>query len=56
MTTLLYDIARCPGVPNQPDEPPRLARRLRNLPAPHRAGQSAGPGVDGAASHHRLFL
>ena len=20
--TLLYDIARCPGVPNQPDEPP----------------------------------
>ena len=22
MTTLLYDIARCPGVPNLPDEPP----------------------------------
>lgn len=22
MTTLLYDIARCPGVPNEPDEPP----------------------------------
>ena len=21
MTTLLYDIARCPGVPNLPDEP-----------------------------------
>ena len=22
MSTLLYDIARCPGVPNEPDEPP----------------------------------
>ena len=22
MNTLLYDIARCPGVPNEPDEPP----------------------------------
>ena len=22
MTTLLYDIDRCPGVPNLPDEPP----------------------------------
>ena len=22
MTTLLYDIARCPGVPNEPDAPP----------------------------------
>ena len=21
MSTLLYDIARCPGVPNEPDEP-----------------------------------
>ena len=35
---------------------PRLARRLRNLPAPHRAGQPESTDVDGAARNYWILL
>ena len=54
MTTLLYDIARCPGVPNPPDEQPHGWREgcetclRRTAPgSPHRQAWMEPPAIIG---------
>ncbi len=53
MSTLLYDIARCPGVPNLPDEPPGWREGCetclrRTAPgSPHRQAWMEPPAIIG---------